>query len=148
MMIKLTVSKVINRPVETVFAFATDPLKSKLWQTENVIAEKTLAADPQGKARTVKTAKGLGFKTDFTMETVEFEPNRKIGTNITGGGSYGHVSGRGKWLFDGVPEGTHVTFDWEVELGGLLKLAAPIFAPLARRTLRRDLENLKKVMEA
>jgi len=35
----------------------------------------------------------------------------------------------------------------EVELGGLLKLAAPVFAPLARRTLRRDLENLKKVME-
>jgi len=41
-----------------------------------------------------------------------------------------------------------VTFDWEVEVGGLLKLTAPVFAPLARRTLRRDLENLKKVMEA
>jgi carbon monoxide dehydrogenase subunit G len=147
-MVKLTVSDVIHRPVEAVFAFATDPLKSQLWQTENVVAEKSLAADPQGKARVVKTVKGLGFKTDFTMETVEFEPNRKIVTNITGGGRYGHVSGRGKWLFDGVPEGTRVTFDWEVELGGLLKLAAPVFAPLARRTLRCDLLNLKKVMEA
>jgi uncharacterized protein YndB with AHSA1/START domain len=147
-MVKLTVSDVIHRPVEAVFAYATDPEKSRLWQTENVVAEKNLAADPQGKPRLVKTVKGLGFKTDFTMETAEFEPNRKIVTNVTGGGSYGHVSGRGEWLFDGVPEGTRVTFDWEVELGGLLKLVAPVFAPLARRTLHRDLENLKKVMEA
>ena len=146
-MVKLTESNVIHRPVETVFAFATDPLKSKLWQTENVLAEKNLAAEPQGKAKLVKTVKGLGFTTDFTMETVEFEPERKMMTNATGGGRLGHVSGAGKWLFDGVPEGTRVTFDWEVELGGLLKLAMPVFAPLARRTLRRDLENLKKVME-
>jgi uncharacterized protein YndB with AHSA1/START domain len=147
-MVKLTVSDVINCPVEAVFTYATDPEKSRLWQTENVVAEKSLAADPQGKARLVKTVKGLGVKTDFTMETVEFEPNQKIVTNVTGGGSYGHVSGRGKWLFDGVPEGTRVTFDWEVELAGLLKLAAPVFVPLARCTLRRDLLNLKKVMEA
>jgi len=147
-MVKLTESNVIHQPVEAVFAYATNPEKSRLWQTENVVAEKNLVADSQGKARVVKTVKGLGFKTDFTMETVEFEPNQKIVTNVTGSGSYGHVSGRGKWLFDGVPEGTRVTFDWEVELGGLLKLAAPVFAPLARRTLRRDLLNLKKAMEA
>jgi carbon monoxide dehydrogenase subunit G len=146
-MVKLTESNVIHRPVEAVFAFATDPLKSKLWQTENVLAEKNLAAEPQGKAKLVKTVKGLGFTTDFTMETVEFEPERKMMTNVTGGGRLGHVSGTGKWLFDGVPEGTRVTFDWEVELSGLLKLAMPVFAPLVRRTLRRDLENLKKVME-
>jgi carbon monoxide dehydrogenase subunit G len=139
---------VINRPVEAVFAFATNPEKSSLWQTENVIAEKSLAADPQGKAKLVKTVKGIGLKTDFTMETVEIEPNQKIVTNATGGGSFGHLSGKGKWLFDEVPEGTRVTFDWEVELGGLLQLAAPVIAPLARRTLRHDLVNLKKVMEA
>lgn len=142
-MIKLQENKVINQPVEAVFASATDPEKSHLWQTENVVAEKILTEGKQ-----VKTVKGLGLKTDFTMETVEFEPDQKIGTNITGGGSYGHMSGRGKWLFEGVPEGTRVTFNWEVELGGLLKLAAPVFAPLARRTLRSDLLNLKKVMEA
>jgi len=51
MMIKLQVSDMINRPVEAVFAFATDPEKSRLWQTEKVVAEKTLAVDPQGKAR-------------------------------------------------------------------------------------------------
>ena len=147
-MIKFTESNVIHRPVEAVFKYATDPEKSRLWQTENVVAEKSLAAEPQGKAKLVKTVKGLGFQTDFTMETVEFEPNRKIGTNVTGGGRYGRLSGRGMWLFDGVPEGTRVTFAWEVELGGLLKLASPVLAPLARRTLRRDLVNLKKAMEA
>ena len=147
-MIKFTESNVIHRPVEAVFTYATDPEKSRLWQTENVVAEKSLAAEPQGKAKLVKTVKGWGYKTDFTMETVEFEPNRKIGTNAMGGGRYGRLSGRGMWLFDGVPEGTRVTFAWEVELGGLLKLASPVLAPLARRTLRRDLVNLKKAMEA
>jgi carbon monoxide dehydrogenase subunit G len=147
-MVKFTESNVIHQPVEEVFAFATDPGKSRLWQTENVVAEKQLAADPQEKAKIVKTVKGLGVKTNFTMETVEFEPNHKIGTNVTGGGRFGHVSGRGNWLFDGVPEGTRVTFAWEVELGGLLKVATPVFAPLARRTIRRDLLNLKEAMEA
>jgi carbon monoxide dehydrogenase subunit G len=147
-MIKLQVSDVIHRPVETVFAFATDPEKSRLWQTEKVVSEKTLAADSQGKARKVRTVSGLGLKTDFDMGIAESEPGRKIVSNITGGGSYGHLSGKGNWLFDGVPEGTRVTFDWEVELSGLLKLSAPVFTPLARRTLRRDLANLKKVMEA
>jgi uncharacterized protein YndB with AHSA1/START domain len=147
-MIKFQESNVIHRPVEVVFAFATDPAKSRLWQTENVVAEKALAADPPGKARLVRTVKGMGSKIEVTLETVEFEPNRKIVTTVTAGRRYAHLSGRGVWRFDAVAEGTRVTFDWEVELAGLLKLAAPVLAPLARRTLRRDLAGLKKVLEA
>jgi len=141
-MIKFQESKVINRPVEAVFAYATDPKNMRLWQTENVVAEKSLAEGKQ-----LRTVKGLGVKAGFVCETPELIPNQKIASRVTGGGKLGRLCATGFWKFDPVDQSTRVTMGWEVELAGLLKLAAPVFAPLARRTVSRDLANLKKALE-
>lgn len=141
-MIKIQVSDIINRPVEQVFAFAMDRDKSNLWQTENVVSEKPITDNTQ-----VKVVQGPGIKSAFTMETTEFVPNHKTVTRGTAGGKGGKLSAVGAWLFEPVTEGTQVTFDWEVELSGLLKLTTPLFVPLAQRTLQRDLANLKRMLE-
>jgi carbon monoxide dehydrogenase subunit G len=84
---------------------------------------------------------------EFIQEILESVPNQKIVSRMTAGRKFGNLSATGIWKFEPVADGTRVTFGWEVMLGGLLKMATPIFAPLARRTLRHDLVNLKKELE-
>jgi hypothetical protein len=52
------------------------------------------------------------------------------------------------WSFTGVPRGTRVDWTWSFEFTGALRLLAPAFGSYFRRSLQKDLDRLKRMMEA
>jgi hypothetical protein len=142
---KVEESAVIERPVAEVFALAADPTNDPLWAS--VVAEATQTSEgPLGVGTTFEQVlRLLGRRIEITFEVTEYEPNRRL--------HIGRFSGRlrsavGRRTFEPAPAGTRVTFRGEGTSGLFLNLLEPLVTAAARRAVRRDLANLKKVLEA
>jgi len=94
-------------------------------------------------AKATQVVKFLGRRLEITNEVVEWEPNQKytFGTRSPFPGSM-HVT------FTPRGNGTRIDAVLEGELGGLLKVAEPIMAVMARRQLASDYAKLKALLEA
>jgi carbon monoxide dehydrogenase subunit G len=134
-------SAVINRPVEAVWSFISDPQNAPVWGrgvSDIVITSNGLV----GLGTTLRLsmsgskmeARMLGFEPGKTL-TMEFTSGPVRGSKLT----YSVESMEGK---------TRLTTDLEMRLSGVWKLMYPI---LARRRIRdRELSvtNVKRILEA
>jgi hypothetical protein len=75
----------------------------------------------------------------------EYEPNRRLDIRRS---SWRLRSVVGRRMFEPAPAGTRVTFVGEGASGLFLNLLEPLVTAAARRAVRRDLANLKAVLEA
>jgi hypothetical protein len=142
---KVEESAVIERPVADVFAFAADPKNDPLWAS--VVAEARQTSEgPLGVGATFEQVlRLLGRRLKITFQVTEYEPNGRL--------HIGRFSGRlrsaaGRRTFDPTPAGTRVTFAGEGTSGLFLNLLEPVVTAAARRAVKRDLANLKAVLEA
>jgi uncharacterized protein YndB with AHSA1/START domain len=108
---------VIARPVDTVFAFFTDPDNDPKWRP----AVKEIKADgPPSVGATIHQVVagpgGRGIPAD--IEITGYEPNARYAFKVVAG----PVRPRGEMRFAATPEGgTEVSFSLDVELSGLKK---------------------------
>lgn len=143
-MTRIEQSVVINRPIEEVFAFASDPEKLSQWAAEVVDVEMT-SKGPLGVGTTFNAAvKLLGRRMDNGHKITEYEPNRRYSIKVTSG----PVSGDMETTFESVDGETKVTMVAEIEAGGFFRVAEPLLARAGQRQYATNLANLKDLLEA
>ena len=141
------VSVTIARPVEDVFAVLTDPTITPRWASNAIKGELLTDGPPRVGSRRRAVVKGLfGGTMESVMEVTELEPMRSVALKLisaTWGGT-----GRTRYTFTPVGDGTRVDWHWEMEPAGLLGVFSRPFMATFGLLFQRDLNNLKKMMES
>ena len=143
-MAKLEISTVINRPVEEVFAFLSNPENYPKWISSSSEV-KIISEGPIGVGTTFRPVVNfLGRRIEGESEVTEYEPNRRYATKS----KLGPVPVEWRVTFERVEGGTRVSMSGEVEPGGFFKIAEPLLVSMVKRQFEADLANLKDLMEA
>ncbi len=143
-MVKVEASVDINRPIEEVFAYVTDPTKKPEWSS--LTLECTLeGSGPIGVGSRIRTiGKFLGRRLESTAEVTRYDaPSHFAMREISGPG---HLEIERQ--LEPIAQGTRYRSRLVGESGGLFKLADPILAGLMKRTVETDLQTLKALLEA
>jgi len=143
-MITFETSIEIRRPVEAVFAFVSDPRNEPQWEKTVTEVRVTPDGPPAVGTKVTKVGSFLGVKLEATSEITALEPNRSLSFK----GTSGPASLEATMHFEAVGEGTRLSGTFQVEPGGLFKVAGPLFASQAKKQLEADLQRLKDVLEA
>ena len=142
-MLKVEISCEIRRPVEEVFAYATDPAKTPEWKT-SVLESR---ADPPGPLRVgskIHTVmRFLGRRIEGTAEVTELVPNRKL-VQKTNSPFPVEVT----CLAEPTSAGTKVTATAVAEPGGFFKMAEPVLVRIAKKQGHAELQTMKAMLEA
>jgi uncharacterized membrane protein len=133
----------IRRPVEAVFAFVADPRHNPEWQG----AFKEVQVTPDGPimvgTKVRRVGSFLGVKLELTQEITALEPNRSLSAK----GSSGPLAVEGTYRFETAGKGTRLSSTFQVEPGGLFKVAGPLLAGQLKKQLEGDLQRLKALLE-
>ena len=135
----------IDRPVAEVAGYAADPdnvtawyanIRSVEWKTERPLAVGTQVAF---------VAEFLGRRVVYTYEIREFEPGRRLVMST----AEGPFPMETTYTWEPAPSGgTRMTLRNRGEPSGFAKIATLMMARSMRRTNRKDLRNLRRVIEA
>lgn len=136
-------SIVIDRPVETVFAYVTDVTNDPAWHTDILEAQKT-SEGPIG----VGTLRHARFKpamgiSEGDMRVVMFEPNRK--QSMTG--DVGPMHPTLTYVLAPSNGGTKFTRHVQISVSGWMKIMSPMMGMMLPKQNKGFLANLKRVSE-
>ena len=145
-MVTASVSIIIERPVEDVFAFLTDARNNALWQANaGLKATRQEPEEPVGVGtRITETWQCMGRKTEATREVTEYERNHKCTQRHLWGAS---PIKEGMLLCEPVAEGTRCTYTALVQAGGVFALAEPFLASTLKKAMATSLAEAKHVLE-
>jgi uncharacterized membrane protein len=136
---------VIDRPVDEVAGYAVDPSNAPEWYV-NIETVEWKTSPPAAVGSAVAfVARFLGRRLAYTYELIELEPGERLVMRTREG-----------------PFPMETTYTWEAigdhstrmrlrnrgEPAGFSKVTAPIMGPAMRRANRKDLANLKRLLEA
>lgn len=133
----------IDRPVEDVFDYVSDPDNQTTIQS-NMIEFHSDGPMEKG-TRTEGVTRVAGRKVAWTAEVTEFQRNRRVELRSIDAPMEFHLT----WTYEPVDEGCRVTFEQEIgSLGSFFgKLADPVVTKMYARDVRGNLENLKILLE-
>src|ERR671917_1257327 len=136
---------VIERSVEEVFAFTTDPNNESLWQSTSLETEQTSEGEVEVGTTFRNTSKFLGRRIESTYQVTENDSPHKQCVRITSG----PLPGAACYLFELADGGsTRFTQTFETEVGGFFRLAEPLVGRAIRRQTEADMATLKDMLEA
>ena len=142
-MIRLEKSVVIDRPVEEVYAYMSNPENNLQWQA-HCRGSSITSEGPSGVGTTFDDeARMLRWRIVSTWEITEYEVNSKVSFKSTSG----PMRSKGGYTYESVDGATKVTFVGEAQLRGLFKLAQPILAREAKKEWETSFANLKDLLE-
>ena len=134
----------IARPREEVAAFAADPDTAPRWyrNIESVAWETTppLAVG----SRMVFMARFLGRRLSYTYEVREIVPTERLVMST----AEGPFAMETTYTWADAPDGTRMTLRNRGEPAGFARVGAPMMARSMRRANRKDLEQLKRLLES
>ena len=143
-MIIIELNVVINRPVEEVYRYMSNPENNSQWQS-HCLGSVITSEGPIGVGTTfTDVIKFLGRRIESIWEITEYDPNRKLSSKSI----KSPIPATGGYTYESVEGGTKVTVVGEVEPGGFFKLAKPIIAREGKREWETSLGNLKDLLEA
>ena len=132
----------IQQPREDVFAYLSDFSTTREWDPGVVEAER-LNGQAVGEGTEFRlVAEFLGRKNELTYRIVEYDPPHAVtflGENAT-------VVSRDRITFESTAEGTRVTYDADLALKGLLRIADPLLALAFNRVGDRALAGLRRTL--
>ena len=135
----------IERPRDVVAAYASDPDNATGWY-ENIEAVEWKTPRPLAVGTKVAfVARFLGRTLAYTYEVTESVPGERF-VMQTAEGPF-PMETTYTWQATG-RDGTRMTLRNRGEPSGFSKLAAPMLAGAMRRANRKDLERLKRLLEA
>jgi uncharacterized membrane protein len=136
---------VIDRPLDEVAAYATDPANAPEWYA-NIDSVEWKTPPPAALGTQVAfVARFLGRRLEYTYELTELEPRKHL-VMRTAQGPF-PMETTYTWSFAG-PAATRMTLRNRGEPAGFSKLVAPLMAPMMRRANRKDLVRIKELLEA
>jgi uncharacterized protein YndB with AHSA1/START domain len=143
-MARAEASVVINRPLEEVFAFASNPENDTQWESGILELERT-SEGPIGAGTTFRGAiEFMGRRIDFNLDVTRYEPNQLAEFKIDAG----PLQLDERLTCEPVEGGTRVTVVYEGEPGGFFKVAEPIVVRMFQRQTQGNLAKLKDILEA
>lgn len=135
---------VIDKPREQVAAFAGDPDRAPEWYV-NIQSVKWETSPPlEVGSRVAFVAQFLGRRLAYTYEIVELVPRERM-VMRTAQGPF-PMETTYTWEDTGAT-GTRMTLRNRGEPAGFSRLMAPMMAGAMRRANRKDLANLKAILE-
>lgn len=141
-MIQVDVSIHLNRPVDQVFAFLTDPSKLPTWQS-NLIAIEQLTEGPMRVGTRIREVRRLGRRpTEHQVEVVVFEPNERLALQVMTGP---HVMV--SYSFEAEDGGTRLRYQFVMRTNGMMRLLEPLIVRSLRKQSTSDFETLKGILE-
>lgn len=135
----------INAPVEAVEAVANDPQRWSEWYAGILKAEPDELFPEVGGAVAV-TYQALGIELDMQFNQLEYEPNRRSLTRISG-----RIRGRNQITLQAVEGGTLLTFRMEYKPpGGLIgrMVGRALVNDILEENLEESLQQLKAIIES
>jgi uncharacterized protein YndB with AHSA1/START domain len=143
-MATLELSIVINRPVDEVFAFVSNPENYPKWVASSSELKIT-SAEPIGVGTTYRSViTVMGRRIESEIERTEYEPNRSFAETTRSG----PVPVDNRVTFEPVAGGTRITLTSVAEPGGFFKIAEPLLVRVVKRQFEADYANLKDLMES
>lgn len=135
---------VIKRPLEEVFDFVADERNEPRYNPRMLRAEK-VSSGPIGvgtcfRAETT-TMRGSA---EMLIEFTAYERPRLLASSTR----VSSMNIHGTLIFDRVPEGTRMHWQWDVEPRGAFRLMRPMIARMGRRQEQTIWANLKRFLEA
>jgi uncharacterized protein YndB with AHSA1/START domain len=144
MPVDVTTSTDIARPRAEVAAFATDPANAPRWY-ENIESVRWETAPPVAVgSRMAFVARFLGRRLAYTYEVRDLVPGERLVMST----AEGPFPMETTYTWADVDGGTRMTLRNRGEPAGLTKLAAPAAAAAMRRANRKDLAQLKRLLES
>jgi hypothetical protein len=141
--IDVTVDTAISRPREAVARYAMSPSNETTWisgiQYSRMLTDPPVAVG----TRVERVAAFLGKRIEYVMEVVEHDPVRHIVMES----KRSPFPMRVTYAFEDLDGGTLARLRVQGESGGFYRLAEPLMAGAVRRSLRKDLKNLKQILE-
>ena len=139
-------SGLINRPIEEVFGFITDPFDSPR-RGGGTLSLRVTPPGPLAVGSTVRLRlEVFGLETEFGFRITEWKPPTAVTGSIVDEGSA--RSGFIRTTLETTPEGTRLVTRIEVKLRGIWRLLGPMAGPYMRRQARRRMKNLERLLEA
>jgi uncharacterized membrane protein len=134
----------IARPRPEVAAYACDPANAPQWY-ENIKAVELVTPPPVAVgSRMAFVASFLGRRLAYTYEVVELSPGERLVMRT----AEGPFPMETTYRFEDAPGGgTRMTLRNRGEPSGFAKVGAPVMASAMRRANRKDLEQLKALLE-
>ena len=135
----------IARPRADVATYAADPDNATAWY-EKIKKVEWKTPKPVGVGSRISfVAQFLGRTLEYTYEVEEFVPGKRL-VMATAQGPFPMET---TYSWDDTPSGgTTMTLRNRGEPAGFSKMVAPLMAPAIRRANRKDLEQLKRILEA
>jgi uncharacterized membrane protein len=135
----------IDGPLQKVFTFVSEVANYPEWMAHVLEVRKDTPGPPQQSDRFVVAIKSLGRRFETPYERTTYEADRRYTDRAVGGPIPNQ-----QWHsdFQEVPGGTRFTRAVDVDSAGLLKLLEPLQKRAAGRQLRKDLQTLKRIVEA
>ena len=131
-----------QRTPDEAFAYLSDFSTSAEWDP-GVVEAARVGTAPLGVGTEFRlVAEFLGRATPLSYRVVEYEPPRAV----TFGGENTTVISRDRITFEPIATGTRVTYDAELRLKRLLRLADPLLALAFNRVGDRALSGLRGVL--
>jgi carbon monoxide dehydrogenase subunit G len=132
----------IQQPREEVFTYLSDFSTAREWDP-GVVEAKRLNGQAIGEGTEFRlVAEFLGRKNELTYRIVEYDPPHAVtflGENAT-------VVSRDRITFESTAEATRVTYDADLALKGLLRIADPLLALAFNRVGDRALAGLRRTL--
>ena len=129
---------VIGRPREEVAAYAADPANAPEWYENIETAERV------DDAHVAFVARFLGRRLAYTYEVREHVPGERLVMST----AEGPFPMETTYEWADAPGGTRMTLRNRGRPSGFATIAAPALAAAMRRANRKDLERLKRILEA
>jgi uncharacterized protein YndB with AHSA1/START domain len=136
---------VIERPRSEVAAYATDPANAPLWYVNIKSVEWKTSPPLVVGSRVAFVAQFLGRRLAYTYEFVELVPGERLVMRT----SEGPFPMETTYTWESVGEGkTRMTLRNRGKPSGFSRVAAPLLAAAMRRANRKDLAQLKALLES
>ena len=145
MSVDVQTETVIDRPVDVVAAYATDPANAPEWYANIESVEWKTSPPAQPGSQMTFVARFLGRRLEYTYEIVELVPNERL-VMRTAQGPF-PMETTYTWAPAGRAQ-TRMTLRNRGEPAGFAKLMAPFMAPAMRRANKKDLAAIKAILEA
>lgn len=139
-------SAVIDRPIDEVWAFVTDPFNASRMGGGRLAARVTTPG-PLGLGSSYQQRVAiLGFETWIKTVVTELDPPHVLAHSAKNASIAGPFSAR--ITLDPTAAGTRVVRTVEIEPRGIWKVFLPILRPLLWRQMEAQTRNLKRLLEA